>query len=118
MRNLLLIPLMDHNLLPPFPVREAKLFLDNRPKFQSTDLLLDNYTIFDDVSGLQIHLQLNGTFLYFPTRLLTLEEQETWDDFPVVYPTPDSVYWDPQATQFSEAEAAMLDSSGDDLIPP
>jgi len=29
MRNVLLIPSMDHNLLPPFLVREAFLFLDD-----------------------------------------------------------------------------------------
>ena len=36
MRNVLLIPLMDHNLLPPFLVQEALLFLDETPKFQLT----------------------------------------------------------------------------------
>ncbi len=30
-RNALLIPSMDHNLLPPFLVREASLFLDENP---------------------------------------------------------------------------------------
>jgi hypothetical protein len=30
MRNVLLIPSMDHNLLPPFLVREASLFLDEK----------------------------------------------------------------------------------------
>jgi hypothetical protein len=114
MRNVLMIPSMDNNLLPPpFLAREAQLFLDKIPKFQATDLLLDNHTIFDNELGLQMHLQLNGTFLYFPTRLLTLEEQETWDDFPVVYLTPDSDNWDPQTTHFSEAGAAMLYSSGE-----
>ena len=65
--------------------------------------------------GLRIHLQLNGKFLYFLTRSLTLEVQETWDEFPVVYLTPNSDHWDPQATHFAEAEAAMLDSS-DDIV--
>ena len=41
-RNALLIPSMDHNLLPPFLVREACLFLDETPKFQSTDPSRDN----------------------------------------------------------------------------
>ena len=31
MRNALLIPSMDHNLLPPFLIREASLFLDETP---------------------------------------------------------------------------------------
>ena len=112
MRNALLIPSMSHNLLPPFLIREASLFLDETPKFQSTDLSLDNHTIYDEETGMKIHLQLNGTFSYFPTRPLTLEEQETWDEFPVVYLTPDSDCWDPQATHYGDAESSMLDNSG------
>ena len=84
MRNALLIPSMSHNLLPPFLIREASLFLDETPKFQSADLPLDNHTIYDEETGMRIHLQLNGTFSYFPTCPLTLVEQETWDEFPVV----------------------------------
>ena len=60
--NALLISSMDQNLLPPFLVREASLFLDETPKFQSTDLTRDNHTIFDEETGMRIHLQLNRTF--------------------------------------------------------
>ena len=62
MRNVLLIPLMDHNLLPPFLVWEALLFLDETRKLQLTELSLENNTIYDKVMGLRIHLQLNETF--------------------------------------------------------
>ena len=72
----------NHNLLPLFLVREASLFLDKTPK--STDLSRDNHTIYDEETEMRIHLQLNGTFSYFPTQPLTLEEQEDWDDFPIV----------------------------------
>jgi hypothetical protein len=96
--NALLISSMDHNLLPLFLVREASLFLDETPKFQSTDLTQDNHTIFDEETGMMIHLQLTGTFSYFPTRLLTLDQQLNWDDYPVVYLTPDCDQWDPQTT--------------------
>ena len=75
MRNALLIPSMSHNLLPPFLIREASLFHDETPKFQSTDFSKENHTIFDEETGMRIHLQLNGTFSYFPTRPLTFEEQ-------------------------------------------
>ena len=72
MRNAFLILMMDHNLLPQFLIREASLFLDETLKFQLTSLLRDNHTIYDDGTGLRIHLQLNGTFSYFQTRLLPL----------------------------------------------
>ena len=59
MRNALLIPSMSHNLLPPFLIREASLFLDEIPKFQSTDLSLDNHTIYDeDTPSVEWHLLL------------------------------------------------------------
>ncbi len=45
MRNVLLISSMDHNLLPPFLIQEALLFLDETPKFQSTEVSLENHTI-------------------------------------------------------------------------
>jgi hypothetical protein len=95
-----LIPLMDHNLLPPFLVREASLFLDETPKFQSTEVSLKNHTIYDEVTGLRIHLQMNGTFSYFVTQSLTLEEQENWESYPVVYLTPNSDQWDPPCITF------------------
>jgi len=62
-RNALLIPTMEHNLLPPFLIREASLFLDETPKFQPTSLLKENHTIYDVETGLGIHLQLNGLLL-------------------------------------------------------
>jgi len=80
MRNALLIDSMDHNLLPPFLIREASLFLDETPKFQSTNLSRDNHTIYDDETGLRIHLQLNGTFSYFQTRSLTEDEENRWEN--------------------------------------
>ncbi len=111
MRNVLLIPSMDHNLLPLFLVREALLFLDKKPKFQSTALSLENRTIHDEKTGLRIHLQLNGTFSYFELQSLTIEEIETWENYPLVYLTPDSDQWDSHAASFADAEAAMLDSN-------
>jgi hypothetical protein len=62
---------------------------------------------------MRIHLQLNGTFSYFPTRPLILEEQENWDEFTKVYLTPDVDRWDPQATHYADAESSMLDNGGD-----
>jgi len=90
MRNALLIPTMDHNLLPPFLIREASLFIDETPKFQSTSLSKNNHTICDDETGMMIDLQIRGTFSYFRSQSLTLDEQARWGEFPVVFLTPDS----------------------------
>jgi hypothetical protein len=81
MKNALLIPLMGHNLIPPFLIQEAGLILDETPKHQTPCPSIDSYSIRDQQSGLRIHLQLNGIFSYFNTRPLTLEEQENWIDY-------------------------------------
>ena len=99
--------------IPPFLIREASLFLDETPKFQSTNLSQNNHTIYDDETGMRIHLQLSGTFSYFPTRKLTEHEEEHCDEYPIVYLTPDSDQWDPQSSHYAEAEAAMIDHEGD-----
>jgi len=113
MRNSLLIDSMDHNLLPPFLIREASLFLDETPKFQSTDASLDNHCIYDEVTGLRIHLQLHGTFSYFATRALNDEEMANWENYPVVNLTPNSDNWDPHSLHFADAEASMMDCNGE-----
>ncbi len=65
LRNALLIPTMSHNLLPPFLVCEAGLFLDETPKHQSMMPTIDNYLIYDSIMGMRIHLQVQGLFLSF-----------------------------------------------------
>ena len=112
-RNSLLIESMDHNLLPPFLIREASLFLDETPKFQSANASLDNHCIYDEVTGLRIHLQLHGTFSYFATRALNDEEIANWENYPVVNLTPDSDSWDPHSMHFADAEASMMDCNGE-----
>ena len=113
MRNSLLIDSMDHNLLPPFLIREASLFFHETPKFQSTDASLDNHCIYDEVTGLRIHLQLHGTFSYFATRALNDEEMANWENYPVVNLTPNSDNWDPHSLHFADAEASMMDCNGE-----
>ncbi len=95
MRNALLIPTMNHNLIPSFLLREAGLFVDKTPKHQVANPLVDNHVIVDSETGMRIHLSLNGIFSSFPTRALTLKEIEDWNTYPIVFITPDSIAWDP-----------------------
>jgi len=113
MRNSLYVPTMDHNLIPPFVMREAGLTVDETPKFQlAGDATVDNHMIFDPATGLRIHLKLNGIFSYFPTRPLTSSEIESLDDYRLVYLTPDAEQWDPYRTSFADDEDAMVDVDG------
>jgi hypothetical protein len=76
LRNALLIPTMSHNLLPPFLVCYAGLFLDESPKHQAMLPTMDNHLIYDLRTRMRIHLQLQGIFSLFPTCPLSLEESE------------------------------------------
>ncbi len=112
MKNALLIPPMGHNLTPPFLIREAGLLLDKTPKHQTSYPTIDNHSIRDQRSGLWIYLQLNGIFSYFITWPLTLEEQENWEGYQVVYITLDDDSWNPYSKHYAKEEAAMVDVNG------
>jgi hypothetical protein len=112
MQNALLIPSMDHNLIPPFLLPEAVLILDEMPKHQLESPTIDNHVIVDEESGMRVHLQLNGIFSFFLTRNLIPYEVEHWNTYPIVFLTPDGDSWDPNSTHYAEQEASMLDSSG------
>jgi hypothetical protein len=42
-------------------------------------------------------------FSYLQTRLLTVDEENRWEEFPVVFLTPDSDQWDPQSSHYADA---------------
>ena len=83
-RNALYIPRNVHNLIPPFLMREAGLRVNEEPKCQAYHPTIESHSIYDEETRLRIHLKLNGTFSYFPTRAPTASEVETWEDFEVV----------------------------------
>ena len=112
MRNALLIPTMDNNLIPPFLIREAVFFLDETPECHAPTPSVTNHTIIDLDTGMHIHMELNGIFLYFLTLHLTLNKMEYWERYLVIYLSPDSDWWDPNSLDFSEQETAMLDADG------
>jgi hypothetical protein len=61
---------------------------------------------------MRIHLSLNEIVSYFRTRRLTSEEIDNWDNYPIVFITPDGDAWGPNAEHYAEQEAAMLNSEG------
>ena len=117
-RNALDIPTMKHNLIPPYILREAGLFVNEHPKRQAgMAATIDHHCIYDADSSLRIHLGLMGTFSYFPSRALTQFEMENREQFPVVYFTPDSDEWVPTREEWAAEEANMMDHEGNIVIP-
>ena len=103
-RNALHIPSMDHNLIPPFIMREAGLTLTEQPKRQCETPTVDDHSIFDIISQLRIHLKLNRVFSYFPTRKPT--------DLDVVFLMPDAESWDPHNAMYAKEEEVFIDTDG------
>jgi hypothetical protein len=111
MRNALLIPTIDHNLVPPFLLWMAGLQVDETPKHQLALPTVYNHSIYDSETEMRIHLILKGVFLYFPTRALTLDEIDNWDRFPIVFITPDEDAWDLHTWHYADNEKAMRDAN-------
>ena len=57
-RNALYLPSMEHNLVPPFAMREAGLVVDEQPKIHTANPDKRSHSIFEPESGLRIPLQL------------------------------------------------------------
>jgi hypothetical protein len=102
LRNALLITTISHNLLPPFLVCEAGLFLVEAPKHQVILPTIDNHLIYDSRMGMRIHLQLQGIFSVFPTCPLSLEESENWEYYSVIFIAPNGDSWDTHSIHNAE----------------
>jgi len=98
-RNTLHICAMDHNLIPPFIMREGGVIVNDIPKMHCPDLTIDDHCIsFKDID-LRIPLQLNGVFSYFHTRKPLPSELYARDK---VFITPDAFEWNPHCTSYAQ----------------
>lgn len=114
MRNVLHIPELPLNLLPPFIMREDGVIVDDCPKSQSPFPSTINHSMYFQYADLRIHFELNNTFSSFHTRKPASDELSTYDQ---IFMTPDSVTWNPYSEHFVRNEGAMLDCN-DKLILP
>ena len=60
-RNVLCVPTMEINLIPPFILREAGLILNDIPKIHCDEPSVEDHSLYDEESGLRIPFTLNGT---------------------------------------------------------
>ena len=116
-RNALYVPSMEHNLIPPFILREAVLVLNDTPKIHCNIPSAEYHSLFDEETGLRITFTLDGTFSVFKSRSLTNEEINNVEDFDTVFLTPDSNKWDPYDKSYNHNEDSFLDHRGR-MIPP
>jgi Reverse transcriptase (RNA-dependent DNA polymerase) len=114
-RNVLHVPSMDNNLVPPFVMREAGLEVKDTPKIHVLDPTIEDHSIWFKDACLRIPLSLWGIFSYFPTRKPTLNELKDSSDILMI--TPDGTHWDPGMDAYARNEESMLDWEGN-LVEP
>ena len=73
--NALYVPELQHNLIPPFLLREAGIIVNECPKIQTDHPSIEDHSLYFEEDDLRIHLGLQGIFSYFSTK----------------YPTPDEI---------------------------
>ena len=109
-RNVLHVPTMEHNLVPPFIMREAGLEVNEIPKIHDRDPTVETHSIYIDEISLRIPLQLWGIFSYFTSRKPQLSEIETSE---IAIISPDAPEWNPHSDVWSRNEEGFLDWKGE-----
>ena len=112
-RNALHVPSMDHNLVPPFLLREAGIDVRDVPKIHCHEATVEDHSLYFADSNLRIPLKLNGVFSYFLTRALTQDEIDHCEDYDCIFLIPDSTSWNPHCDSYAKNEESFLDHRGD-----
>ena len=112
-KDALYVEQMDHNLIPPFLLREAGWIVNEVARIHCHDLVTDHFhCILHETKEIRIPLGLNGVFSYFPTLRpcmgeFALASQEYKHDM-----TPVHYDWNPNVDTFAKAEDSYLTWQG------
>eukprot|EP00957_Ditylum_brightwellii_P024940 1885715-Ditylum_brightwellii.AAC.1 len=79
-RNVLHVPSMQNNLIPPFIIREIGIEVNGVPKIQVNDPNERDHSIYFKKTGFHIAMALWGTFSYFPSSKPTVKELQASGD--------------------------------------
>ena len=108
-KNALLIPTLNHNLIPPFILREAGIKVKDVPKIQVDNPRVEDHSLYIDELDLRVPLKLNGIFSFFHTRKPTHKDLISCEN---MFLTPELNSWNPYSDHFADNEEAMLDWEG------
>lgn len=73
-RNALYVPSMNHNLIPPFIMREAGIEVNDKAKIHCPMPTEDDHAIIDRKTGIHICLSIDNTFSIFPSSKPTTDD--------------------------------------------
>ena len=91
-QNALHVPSMQHNLVPPFILREDDVAVNEVPKIHQKAPMEEHHSLFFSRVDLRIPMSLTGIFSCFKTRMPTNCKLQD-DSIPVVTMTP--THWNP-----------------------
>ena len=112
-KDALYVEQMEHNLIPPFLLREAGWIVNEVARIHCHDLVTEySHCILHETKEIRIPLGLHGVFSYFPTMKpimgeFALTTQEFKHDM-----TPIHYDWNPNVDDFAKAEDSYLDWQG------
>ena len=105
LRYTLYVLLMEHNLIPPFMLREMGVTGNDVPKIHKEDPTVDDHAITFVEMGFRIPQLLWGIFSYFPTSKPTHDDLLNPNEVYILSPTT----WNPHSDAYSANEEYMLD---------
>ena len=108
-RNALYVAEMQHNLLPPFLLRETGIIVNECAKIHAINPTEEHHSLLFKEDELRIPLRLSGIFSYFHHRHPEIKEIE---HLQVLFLTPDSASWDPHSSHYASDEDAFIDNNG------
>eukprot|EP00957_Ditylum_brightwellii_P114355 8719526-Ditylum_brightwellii.AAC.1 len=99
---------MDHNMIPPFMLREAGITVNETPKTNKENTTVDDHAITFPNSGLRIPLGLWGISSYFPTFKQSIDEVNISKSVYTLTPNR----WNPHANQHANSEQNLINWGG------
>jgi hypothetical protein len=114
--NALYVEQMEHNLLPPFILREAGWTVDEVPHIHTDCVTENTHAIIHERRGVKISLHLHGVFSYFTSTKPSQGDYNRADRGVLHWLTPITHGWNPNQDNYAMAEDSYLDWRGQ-LVP-
>eukprot|EP00957_Ditylum_brightwellii_P181752 13845823-Ditylum_brightwellii.AAC.1 len=99
---------MDHNLIPPFMLREAGTIVNDTPTTHKENPTVDDHVITLPNSGLRIPMGFLAVFSCFSISKPSIEEVDT--SVNVYTLTPNR--WNPHVKQYTNCEQNLINWEG------
>jgi hypothetical protein len=97
-QNTLYVPSLDHNVLPPFMMREAGVVVKDTPNIQLEDPSEEDHALTFPETGFRIPLSLWGAFSYFQTTKPTKDDLVEPEEVYLLTPTR----WNPHTDAYAK----------------